>query len=157
MGFILVLGIVVDDAIVVVEAVHVKMEEENLSPFAAVQKVIVEISGAIIAITLVMASVFIPVTFMTGPVGVLYRQFSLTMASAIVISGFVALTLTPVLCAILLKNTHGKPKRKTPINLFLNWFNKNFDRATGKYEKLLILIVNRKTLTFGILIVFGFD
>ncbi len=155
-ALVLAIGVVVDDAIVVVEAVHVKMEEENLSPYAAVQKVVVEISGAIIAITLVMASVFIPVTFMTGPVGVLYRQFSLTMASAIVISGFVALTLTPVLCAILLKNTHGKPKRKTPINLFLNWFNKNFDRATGKYEKLLILIVNRKALTFGILIVFGF-
>jgi len=155
-ALVLAIGVVVDDAIVVVEAVHVKMEEENLSPYAAVQKVVGEISGAIIAITLVMASVFIPVTFMTGPVGVLYRQFSLTMASAIVISGFVALTLTPVLCAILLKNTHGKPKKKTPINLFLNWFNKNFDRATGKYEKLLILIVNRKTLTFGILIVFGF-
>jgi HAE1 family hydrophobic/amphiphilic exporter-1 len=155
-ALVLAIGVVVDDAIVVVEAVHVKMEEENLSPYAAVQKVVLEISGAIIAITLVMTSVFIPVSFMTGPVGVLYRQFSLTMASAIVISGFVALTLTPVLCAILLKNTHGKPKKKTPINLFLNWFNKSFDRATGKYEKLLILIVNRKTLTFGILIVFGF-
>lgn len=155
-ALVLAIGVVVDDAIVVVEAVHVKMEEENLSPYAAVQKVVVEISGAIIAITLVMTSVFIPVSFMTGPVGVLYRQFSLTMASAIVISGFVALTLTPVLCAILLKNTHGKPKKKTPINLFLNWFNKSFDRATGKYEKLLILIVNRKTLTFGVLIVFGF-
>lgn len=154
-ALVLAIGIVVDDSIVIVEAVHVKMEEENLSPYAAVQKVVIEISGAIIAITLVMASVFIPVSFMTGPVGVLYRQFSLTMASAIVISGFVALTLTPVLCAILLKNTHGKPKRKTPINLFLNWFNKSFDRATGKYEKLLILIVNRKTLTFGILFVFG--
>jgi HAE1 family hydrophobic/amphiphilic exporter-1 len=154
-ALVLAIGIVVDDSIVMVEAVHVKMEEENLSPYAAVQKVVVEISGAIIAITLVMTSVFIPVAFMTGPVGVLYRQFSLTMASTIVISGFVALTLTPVLCAILLKNTHGKPKRKTPINLFLNWFNKSFDRATGKYEKLLILIVNRKTLTFGILIAFG--
>ena len=154
-ALVLAIGIVVDNAIVIVEAVHVKMEEENLSPYAAVQKVVVEISGAIIAITLVMASVFIPVAFMTGPVGVLYRQFSLTMASAIVISGFVALTLTPVLCAILLKNTHGKPKRKTPINLFLNWFNKSFDRVTGKYEKLLILIVDQKTLTFGILIVFG--
>jgi HAE1 family hydrophobic/amphiphilic exporter-1 len=154
-ALVLAIGIVVDDSIVMVEAVHVKMEEENLSPYAAVQKVVVEISGAIIAITLVMTSVFIPVAFMTGPVGVLYRQFSLTMASTIVISGFVALTLTPVLCAILLKNTHGKPKRKTPINLFLNWFNKSFDRATGKYEKLLILIVNRKTLTFGILFVFG--
>ena len=78
------------------------------------------------------------------------------MASSIVISGFVALTLTPVLCAILLKNTHGQPKKKTPINVFLNWFNKNFDRVTGKYEKFLRLIVNRQTITFGILIIFGF-
>ena len=155
-ALVLAIGIVVDNAIVVVEAVHVKMEEENISPYGAVKKVVQEISGAIIAITLVMASVFIPVAFMTGPVGVLYRQFSLTMASAIVISGFVALTLTPVLCAMLLKNTHGKPKKKTPINLFLNWFNKTFDRATGKYEKLLIAIVNRRSLTFGILIVFAF-
>lgn len=156
-ALVLAIGIVVDNAIVVVEAVHVKMEKENISPYGAVKKVVQEISGAIIAITLVMASVFIPVAFMTGPVGVLYRQFSLTMASAIVISGFVALTLTPVLCAMLLKNTHGKPKKKTPINLFLNWFNKAFDRATGKYEKLLIAIVNRRSLTFGILIVFAFS
>lgn len=155
-ALVLAIGVVVDDAIVVVEAVHVKMHEENISAYAAVKKVVKEISGAIIAITLVMASVFVPVTFMTGPVGVLYRQFSLTMASAIVISGFVALTLTPVLCAILLKNTHGHHKKKTPINLFLDWFNKTFDRATGKYEKYLRLIVNRKTLTFGILIVFAF-
>ena len=155
-ALVLAIGIVVDNAIVVVEAVHVKMEEENLSPFQAVQKVVQEISGAIIAITLVMASVFIPVSFMTGPVGVLYRQFSLTMASSIVISGFVALTLTPVLCAILLKNTHGQHKKKSPINLFLKWFNKTFDRVTGKYEKFLRLIVNRQTITFGILIIFGF-
>jgi HAE1 family hydrophobic/amphiphilic exporter-1 len=132
------------------------MEEEHISAYPAVQKVVLEIGGAIIAITLVMASVFIPVSFMTGPVGVLYRQFSLTMASSIVISGFVALTLTPVLCAILLKNTHGQQKKKSPINLFLNWFNKTFDRVTGKYEKFLSLIVNRRTLTFGILIAFGF-
>lgn len=154
-ALVLAIGIVVDNAIVVVEAVHVKMEEENISAYPAVQKVVLEIGGAIIAITLVMASVFIPVSFMTGPVGVLYRQFSLTMACSIVISGFVALTLTPVLCAILLKNTHGQHKKKTPINLFLNWFNKSFDRITGKYEKFLGLIVNRRTLTFGILILFG--
>jgi HAE1 family hydrophobic/amphiphilic exporter-1 len=154
-ALVLAIGIVVDNAIVVVEAVHVKMEEENISAYPAVQKVVKEISGAIIAITLVMASVFIPVSFMTGPVGVLYRQFSLTMASSIVISGFVALTLTPVLCAILLKNTHGQQKKNSPINLFLNWFNKTFDRVTGKYEKFLRLIVNRQVITFGILIVFG--
>ena len=122
-ALVLAIGIVVDNAIVVVEAVHVKMEVNHLSPLEAVKKVVGEISGAIIAITLVMTSVFIPVAFMSGPVGVLYRQFSLTMAGAIVISGFVALTLTPVLCAILLKNTHGKPKPKTPINIFIDCYN----------------------------------
>lgn len=155
-ALVLAIGVVVDDAIVVVEAVHVKMEEENLSPFAAVKKVIREISGAIIAITLVMTSVFVPVAFMSGPVGVLYRQFSLTMASAIVISGFVALTLTPVLCAMLLKNTHGKPKRKTPISQFIDWFNRTFERITGRYTRFLLLIVNRKLVTYGILLIFAF-
>jgi HAE1 family hydrophobic/amphiphilic exporter-1 len=155
-ALVLAIGIVVDDAIVVVEAVHVKMEEENISPFEAVKKVIGEISGAIIAITLVMTSVFIPVAFMPGPVGILYRQFSITMATAIVISGFVALTLTPVLCAMILKNTHGKPKRKTPISMFIDWFNRSFEKITGKYTGLLRLIVNRRVITFGILIAFGF-
>lgn len=155
-ALVLAIGIVVDNAIVVVEAVHVKMAEEHLAPFAAVKKVVGEISGAIIAITLVMTSVFVPVAFMTGPVGVLYRQFSLTMAGAIVISGFVALTLTPVLCAILLKNTHGKPKRKTPVNMFIDWFNRSFERVTGKYTRFLTIIVNRRVITYGILIAFGF-
>ena len=153
-ALVLAIGIVVDNAIVVVEAVHVKMETDHLSPIEAVKKVVREISSAIIAITLVMTSVFIPVAFMSGPVGVLYRQFSLTMAGAIIISGFVALTLTPVLCAILLKNTHGKPKRKTPINMFIDWFNRKFERITGKYTKFLTLIINRKLITFGILIAF---
>lgn len=155
-ALVLAIGIVVDNAIVVVEAVHVKMETEHLSPYAAVKKVVDEISGAIIAITLVMASVFIPVAFMSGPVGVLYRQFSLTMAGAIVISGLVALTLTPVLCAILLKNTHGKPKRKTPITLFIDWFNKKFEATTEWYVQLLRLFVNRTFVTYLILIVFAF-
>jgi hydrophobic/amphiphilic exporter-1 (mainly G- bacteria), HAE1 family len=155
-ALVLAIGIVVDDAIVVVEAVHVKMEEDHLSPFAAVKKVIGEISGAIIAITLIMTSVFVPVAFMSGPVGVLYRQFSITMASAIIISGFVALTLTPVLCAIILRNTHGQPKRKTPVNMFIAWFNRNFEKATGKYTGLLKLIVNRRILTYGLLIAFAF-
>jgi len=155
-ALVLAIGVVVDDAIVVVEAVHVKMHEENLSAFAAVKKVVREISGAIIAITLVMTSVFVPVAFMTGPVGVLYRQFSITMASSIVISGFVALTLTPVLCAILLKNTHGQPKRKTPVNMFIDWFNRIFERVTGRYTKFLSLIVNRRLITYGVLIIFAF-
>ena len=155
-ALVLAIGIVVDNAIVVVEAVHVKMAEENISPFAAVKKVIGEISGAIIAITLVMTSVFVPIAFMTGPVGVLYRQFSLTMAFAIVISGFVALTLTPVLCAILLKNTHDKPKSKSPVSIFLDWFNNTFEKLTGKYTKFLTLIVDRKIITYGMLLLFAF-
>ncbi|HRD41095.1 MAG TPA: efflux RND transporter permease subunit, partial [Bacteroidia bacterium] len=117
-ALVLAIGIVVDDAIVVVEAVHAKMEEENLSPYNAVRKVIGEISGAVIAITLLMVSVFIPVSFMSGPVGTFYRQFSITMASSIVLSGIVALTVTPVLCAMILKNNHGKPRRKTWMNRF---------------------------------------
>lgn len=155
-ALVLAIGIVVDDAIVVVEAVHAKMEEKHLTPYRAVKEVLGEISGAIIAITLVMTSVFVPVAFVPGPVGVFYRQFSITMATSIVLSGVVALTLTPVLCAMILKETHGKPKRKTPITLFLNWFNKTFDKITGKYTALLRHIVNRRVITFGVLVAFGF-
>jgi HAE1 family hydrophobic/amphiphilic exporter-1 len=154
-ALVLAIGIVVDDAIVVVEAVHAKMEQEHLTPFKAVQKVLSEISGAIIAITAVMVSVFIPISFMTGPVGVFYRQFSITMASSIIISAIVALTLTPVLCAMILKNNHGKARRKSPINKFLDWFNRGFEKLTGKYVGLLNLIVNRRAVTFGILFVFS--
>ncbi|WP_129020431.1 efflux RND transporter permease subunit [Edaphocola flava] len=154
-ALVLAIGVVVDDAIVVVEAVHAKMEEEHLSPFKAVKKVIGEISGAVIAITLLMTAVFIPVAFMSGPVGIFYRQFSITMACSIVISGFVALTLTPVLCAMILKNNHGQPKRKTPIDKFLDAFNRGFEKLTGKYTGLLNKIVNRRLVTFGLLIVFS--
>jgi hydrophobic/amphiphilic exporter-1 (mainly G- bacteria), HAE1 family len=155
-ALVLAIGIVVDNAIVVVEAVHTKMEEEHLSPFNAVKKVLGEISGAIIAITLIMTAVFVPVAFMTGPVGIFYRQFSITMASAIVLSGVVALTLTPVLCAMILKNPHGRPKRKTPIDRFIGAFNRKFEKVTGKYTGLLRLISNRQVVTYGILIAFGF-
>ena len=153
-ALVLAIGVVVDDAIVVVEAVHAKMEEEkNLTPFKAVQKVLGEIGGAIVAITLVMTAVFVPVAFMSGPVGIFYRQFSITMASSIIISGIVALTLTPVLCAILLKNNHGK-KKKTPIDRMIDAFNKNFEKLTGHYTTLLHKIVNRRLVTF--LIIGGF-
>jgi hydrophobic/amphiphilic exporter-1 (mainly G- bacteria), HAE1 family len=153
-ALVLAIGIVVDDAIVVVEAVHAKMAEKHLTPYNAVKEVLGEISGAIIAITLLMTSVFIPVAFMSGPVGIFYRQFSITMASAIVISGIVALTLTPVLCAIILKDTHGKPRKRTPLNRALDAFNTGFDKLTGKYASLLKLIVNRRVITFAILIAF---
>ncbi|MEA5403254.1 efflux RND transporter permease subunit [Arcicella sp. DC2W] len=154
-ALVLAIGIVVDDAIVVVEAVHAKMEEEHLSPYNAVRKVIGEISGAVIAITLLMTAVFVPVAFMTGPVGIFYRQFAITMATSIVISGFVALTLTPVLCAMILKNNHGKPRKKTWMNRALDSFNNGFEKLTGKYVGLLRLIVNRRVLTFGILLAFS--
>jgi len=153
-ALVLAIGIVVDDAIVVVEAVHAKMEEKHLSPYEAVKLVVNEIGGAIIAITLVMVSVFIPIAFMTGPVGVFYRQFSITMAGSIILSAIVALTLTPVLCAMILKNDHGKKRKKSPIDKFIDWFNRGFEKLTGSYVKVLNKIVARRVLTFGILAAF---
>ncbi|WP_276133123.1 efflux RND transporter permease subunit [Polluticoccus soli] len=153
-ALVLAIGIVVDNAIVVVEAVHTKMAEEHLSPYKAVKKVLTEISGAIIAITLLMTAVFIPVAFMTGPVGIFYRQFSITMATSIVISGVVALTLTPVLCAMILKNTHGQPRKKSPINRLLDAFNAWFEKVTGRYVAILNVIAARRVITFGLLAAF---
>ncbi|WP_338870222.1 efflux RND transporter permease subunit [Spirosoma sp. SC4-14] len=154
-ALVLAIGIVVDDAIVVVEAVHAKMEEKpNLTPFGAVRQVLGEISGAIIAITLVMVSVFLPISFMSGPVGTFYRQFSITMASSIVISALIALTLTPVLCAMLLKNHHGHARKKSLITRALDSFNRGFDKMTGWYVGLLRLIVNRRVITIVILGIF---
>ncbi len=153
-ALVLAIGVVVDDAIVVIEAVHAKMEEDHLSPIKATKKAMHEIAGAIIAITFLMAAVFIPVAFMPGPVGIFYRQFSITMATAIILSGVVALTLTPALCAMILKNNHGKVKKKTPIDTFLNAFNNWFFRLTGKYLNILGATITRRSLTFGILIAF---
>jgi len=154
-ALVLAIGIVVDDAIVVVEAVHAKFEEfPHISPYLAVKKVLGEISGAIIAITAVMVSVFVPVSFMSGPVGTFYRQFSITMASSIVISAIIALTLTPVLCAMLLKNNHGQEKKKNILTKGLDRFNRSFDKLTGRYEKLLRLIVSRRVVTFVVLVAF---
>ncbi|WP_339877242.1 efflux RND transporter permease subunit [uncultured Algoriphagus sp.] len=155
-ALVLAIGIVVDDAIVVVEAVHAKMEEmPHLTPYQAVKRVLGEISGAIIAITAVMVSVFLPISFMSGPVGTFYRQFSITMASSIVISAIIALTLTPVLCAMLLKNHHGKEKKQNILTKALDGFNSGFDKLTGKYVGLLRSMVSRRWLTFGILLLFG--
>lgn len=153
-ALVLAIGIVVDNAIVVVEAVHAKMEEKNLSPTLATEKAMHEISGAIIAITLVMAAVFIPVAFMSGPVGIFYRQFSITMSTSIILSGVVALTLTPALCAAMLKNTHGKPKKKTWMNRMLIGFNTWFNGLSGKYKNILSYIVNRRLITLVALVVF---
>ncbi len=153
-ALVLAIGIVVDDAIVVVEAVHAKMHEKGLKPYAAVVEVLNEISGAVIAITLIMTSVFVPIAFMPGPVGVFYRQFSITMASSIILSGVIALTLTPVLCAMILNNNHGAARRRTPVSMFIDWFNRSFDGLTGRYTRVLELIVNRRVFT--VLILLGF-
>ncbi len=153
-ALVLAIGVVVDDAIVVIEAVHAKMEEDHLGPIKATKKAMSEISGAIIAITFLMAAVFIPVAFMSGPVGIFYRQFSITMATGIILSGVVALTLTPALCAMMLKNNHGKPRKKTPLNRFLDAFNRAFEKLTGKYQGVLSLIVNKRSITFGMFIAF---
>lgn len=153
-ALVLAIGIVVDNAIVVIEAVHAKMETKNLNARKATREAMSEVSGAIIAITFVMAAVFIPVAFMSGPVGIFYRQFSITMATAIILSGLIALTLTPALCAMMLKNTHGEPKKNTPINRIVLGFNKWFGGVSERYKNLLIKIVSRRTVTFGMLIAF---
>lgn len=153
-ALVMAIGVVVDDAIVVIEAVHAKMEEKNLSPLKATEEAMHEISGAIIAITLVMASVFIPIAFMSGPVGVFYRQFSITMVSSIILSGLVALTLTPALCALILKNHHGKERKRTPVNRFLDKFNDVFNKSAGKYKGLLNRFVSKKMVTLPILLAF---
>jgi HAE1 family hydrophobic/amphiphilic exporter-1 len=153
-ALVLAIGVVVDDAIVVIEAVHANMEEHNLGPIKATKKAMHEISGAIIAITFLMAAVFIPVAFMSGPVGIFFRQFAITMATSIILSGIVALTLTPALCAMMLKNNHGKAKKKTPIDLFLDGFNSRFNNLSNRYKNILEKVITRRTLTFSVLIGF---
>jgi len=153
-ALVLAIGIVVDNAIVVVEAVHAKMEEDHLGPREATMEAMEEISGAIVAITLVMSAVFVPVAFLSCPVGVFYRQFSVTMAISIVISGVNALTLTPALCAIMLKNTHGQPKKETVLTRFFTRFNLAYDRLSDRYKSILQLIASRRMVTLGTLVVF---
>jgi HAE1 family hydrophobic/amphiphilic exporter-1 len=153
-ALVLAIGVVVDDAIVVVEAVHAKMHEKHLSPYMATKEVINEISGAIIAITLVMTAVFVPVTFMTGPVGTFYRQFGITMATSIVLSGVVALTLTPVLCAMILK-PHTGVKKRNPLALFLRLFDRGVEKVTSGYAAFLRPVVTRRMLTMAVIMAFG--
>lgn len=153
-ALVLAIGIVVDNAIVVVEAVHAKMEKSDISPFVATEQAMKEISGAIIAITLVMSAVFIPVAFMSGPSGIFYRQFSLTMAISIVLSGVVALTLTPALCALLLRNHYGQTLNATGLQRIFVRFNHWYDGLSAQYQKLIGFIANRKTITYAMLLTF---
>jgi len=134
-ALVLAIGIVVDDAIVVVEAVHSKLENKNMTAKKATMSAMHEITGAIISITLVMTAVFLPVGFMKGSAGVFYRQFAFTLAIAIVISALNALTLSPALCALLLKDVNHD-HHKEPTNFkqrFFYAFNKGFENVTAKY------------------------
>jgi len=153
-ALILAIGIVVDDAIVVVEAVHAKMEHKGLAPKAATHEAMHEITGAIISITLVMAAVFLPVGFMEGSTGVFYRQFAFTMAIAIVISAVNALTLSPALAALFLKDNHSshseKPEEKPNFKQrFFNGFNHSFNSLTNRYVGGLKFLVRHKWLSMG--------
>ena len=146
-ALVLAIGIVVDDAIVIVEAVHHKMHHDRLDPKTATASAMSQISGAIIAITLVMAAVFIPIGLIKGPVGVFYRQFAFTLAIAIVLSAINALTLSPVLCAIFLKNTHNDADIATDkkgLERFAELFNAGFAAAIQKYSAAIRILVNRK-------------
>jgi HAE1 family hydrophobic/amphiphilic exporter-1 len=153
-ALVLAIGIVIDNAIVVVEAVHSKIEQ-GFTPRKATEQAMREISGAIIAITLVMSAVFIPTAFMSGPVGIFYKQFSITMAISIVISGVIALTLTPALCALLLKSHHSQ-HQKGLLYRFFKGFNRWYDGLSNRFQKLLGVIINRRFITFGILFLFLF-
>lgn len=154
-ALILAIGIVVDDAIVVVEAVHAKLEEGYNDAKTATVSAMSEISGAIISITLVMAAVFIPITFIKGPSGVFYEQFGITLIIAILISAVNALTLSPALCAILLKPHSEKDKRKGFLQRFYTAFNIAFKATSDKYIKSLGFLVKHKWITAVILVIAG--
>jgi HAE1 family hydrophobic/amphiphilic exporter-1 len=153
-ALVLAIGIVVDNAIVVVEAVHYKMEKFHMSPSVATDEAMKEISGAIIAITLVMSAVFIPVSFIPGPTGIFYREFSLTMAVAIVLSGIVALTLTPALCVLLLKPHDASSSSNNLLTKFLKGFNNGYDKVENKFQRIIELISNKRVVIYGSLIAF---
>lgn len=152
-ALVLAIGIVVDDAIVVTEAVHAKLEEGYTSARSATVSAMSEISGAIISITLVMSAVFIPITFIQGPSGVFYKQFGLTLIVAILISALNALTLSPALCAVFLKPTGSKGKKRPLLQRFYGAFNAAFTATSQKYIGSLRYLVRHRWITVLILLV----
>ena len=143
-GMVLAIGIVVDDAIVVLENVERIMSEEKLGPKEASIKAMNEVSGALVAIVLVLCAVFVPVAFMGGFTGQMYKQFAVTIAISVTISGIVALTLTPALCALILKPGHHEP------NAFFRAFNRGFDRLTSGFTAGVVFLIKRAAVAFGI-------
>ena len=153
-GMVLAIGIVVDDAIVVVENVERHMTQGGLSPRDAAKKAMSEVTGPVIAIVLVLAAVFVPVAFLGGITGELYKQFAITIALSVAISGFVALTLSPALCALVLKPSHGSPAR------FWKVFNRLFDWVQARYVGAVGVILKRSVMALAIflaliLVIFG--
>lgn len=144
-ALVLAIGIVVDDAIVVVEAVHAKLDQGYTSSRKATIDAMSEISGAIISITLVMAAVFVPVSFISGSAGVFYKQFGLTLAISIILSAINALTLSPALCALFLKpHKEGAHHHKNFLQRFYTAFNAAFDATTAKYKKSVSFLASKK-------------
>jgi multidrug efflux pump len=141
-AMVLAIGILVDDAIVVIENVERIMATEGLPPREATEKAMSQITGAIIGITLVLAAVFIPMAFFPGATGIIYRQFALTMVVSILFSAFLALTLTPALCATFLKPVSGHHERGG----FFGWFNRNFEKLTQRYGRSVSIITRRTVL-----------
>ncbi|MBX9631657.1 MAG: multidrug efflux RND transporter permease subunit [Burkholderiales bacterium] len=146
-GLVLAIGMVVDDAIVVVENVERIMAEEHLAPKEATIKAMNEIGSSLVAVVLVMASVFIPAAFLPGTTGQLYKQFAITIVISVAVSGFVALTLTPAMCALWLK--HKPP----PQRGFFAWFNRQVDRVTQAFGHAVVLVIKRMVPAFLLLAV----
>lgn len=155
-ALVLAVGIVVDDAIVVVEAVHAKMESGVKDAKEASHQAMHEISGAIISITLVMSAVFFPLAFITGTAGVFYKQFGITLAISILISAVNALTLSPALCAIFLKSHNKETKKKKLLYRFYQSFNTGFNAMTRKYKSGVQFLIKRKSVAFIGIALFAF-
>lgn len=145
-GIVLAIGMVVDDAIVVVENVERNMSELGLAPKEASIKAMNEVSGPVIAVVLVLAAVFVPAAFLSGTTGQLYKQFAITIVISVAISGFVALTLTPAMCGVLL--IHSKPREKG----FFAWFNRGFARMTKAYGRTVVHIIKRAFIALTLFI-----
>jgi hydrophobe/amphiphile efflux-1 (HAE1) family protein len=153
-GMVLAIGLLVDDAIVVVENVERIMSEEGLPPRSATKKSMTQITGALVGIALVLSAVFVPMAFFPGSVGVIYRQFSITIVSSMVLSVLVALSLTPALCATILKPVekgHGLAKKG-----FFGWFNRFYDQGSGRYQRIVEWLLRRRVrgmIAYGVLVV----
>lgn len=152
-AFVLAIGIVVDDAIVVVEAVQHHIDHERMSPKEATRKAMKEISAPVIAIALILAAVFVPVGFIPGIVGRLYQQFAITIAVSVLISAFVALSLTPALCVLMLKPSKGADEKKNLLERFFATFNNWFNRVTARYTKSVGVWIRRTPYVLVMMVV----